>query len=195
MFYHLVRLCLVPLIRLFWLKRVSGVENIPAQGSAIIVANHESYFDFFCLAVICKRRIHFLATERFYKKPLWALLMTATGQIKVPESGISKDLLINSRKVLQSGELLGIFPEGTRSRSGKMGEAHTGAARLALQFNVPIIPVGINGAYEVLSPHDIIPKFQKIIEINVGGPISQPRGQDAKMFSNLMMRRIAALCY
>jgi len=196
MFYTMVRAVLIPIVRILWLKRVAGIENIPLNGPAIIVANHESYLDFFCLAVVCERRIHFMATEKFFKKPMWGLLMRMTGQIKVPENGISKEMLKESKAVLQAGELLGIFPEGTRSRTGKIGKAHPGAAKLALQFNVPVVPVGINGAYEILSPHDKFPKMQKIIELQVGEPIATSNFyRDADLFSNVMMRRIAALCY
>jgi len=121
--------------------------------------------------------------------------MRATGQIPVPATGISKSLLKESKKVLAAGEFLGIFPEGTRSRTGRIGLAHPGAAKLALQFNAPIIPVGIIGAYETLSPHDKFPKMEKIIEVNIGAPITNcNRKCDTEDMSNKIMQNIAALC-
>ena len=169
MFYWILKILLGPLVKLIWIKKVEGLENIPKNGPCIIAANHSSYFDFLSLVAVLPRRIYFLAGEVFFKKWWWSWLVRSTGQIKVDRE--SKDKTEVKRSVLfilNHGKVIGLFPEGTRSSDGKIGKTFTGVADFALQAKVPVIPIGIIGAYEVMSRHDKKPKFIKNIEIRIG---------------------------
>jgi 1-acyl-sn-glycerol-3-phosphate acyltransferase len=172
MVYLILKLLFGPIARLIWIKKVEGLENVPKKGSCIIAANHSSYFDFFSLTAILPRRIYFLAGEIFFKKWWWYPLVKFTGQIKVDRNSsdktqAKKEVLL----ILNQGKVVGIFPEGTRSSDGKIGKAFTGVAKFALEAKVPVVPVGISGAYETMSRHDKLPKLKKNIIIKIGKPM------------------------
>ncbi len=171
--YPILRGAFLPVIKGFWVREVTGLEHIPKEGGVIFAFNHQSYLDFLAFTVVCPRPIHFLSAEKFFSHILWAPLMKFSGQIKVERSTHDKQFLHESiRHHLSSGKAIGIFPEGTRSPSStEMLHAFTGVAKYAVHSRVPVIPVGIKGAHEVLSRHDKIPKFKKIISIHIGPPI------------------------
>jgi 1-acyl-sn-glycerol-3-phosphate acyltransferase len=172
MFYWIIKKVFGPIVRLVWIKKVEGLENIPKKGAFIVAANHSSYFDFISLISVLPRRIYFLAAEKFYKSAFWHPLVAGTGQIKVDrESPDKKEVYEKVFSILKRGEVLGIFPGGTRSADGKIGKTFTGVAKFALQAHVPVVPCGIAGAYEVLPRQDKHPKLKKIIKIKIGKPI------------------------
>jgi 1-acyl-sn-glycerol-3-phosphate acyltransferase len=172
MFYWILKILFSPFFRLIWIKKVEGLENIPQKGNYIIAANHCSYFDFFSLVAIWPKRIYFLAGEVFFQKWWWYPLVKFTSQIKVDRKDQDKEEVYSKVfSILSQKKILGIFPEGTRSANGKIGQTFTGVAKFALKAKVPVIPVGITGTYEVLSRHDKFPKFRKNIVIKIGKPI------------------------
>lgn len=171
--YFLVRKVFSPIIRLIWIKKVTGLENIPSYGPAIIAFNHQSYFDFVCFIAISPRNIHFLSAEKFFNHKLWRIIMKITGQIKVDRLNHDKHethKLVHEH--LDAGKLIGIFPEGTRAQDKTlMLKAFTGVARYSVYKKVPVIPVGIKGTFDIMSRHDKKPRFRKIVEIHIGKPI------------------------
>jgi 1-acyl-sn-glycerol-3-phosphate acyltransferase len=166
-------LTLGTLIRLVWVKKVEGFENIPKIGAIIAAFNHQSFFDFLCFISVSPRKIHFLAAEKFFTNPFWYLLIKLTGQIKVDRKKHGKDDLHETvLKHLQNGKMIGIFPEGTRSPHEKeMLPAFTGVAKYAMHGEVPVLPVGIKGTYNVMAKHDKKPRFKKIVTIHIGKPM------------------------
>ncbi len=170
--YRLLRITLVPLIKAIFIKSVSGKQRIPKTGPVIIASNHESYLDFLCFSSIAGRPVHYLAAEVFFQKPLWRLLMKMTGQIRVDRDNPNKaEVHSQALSVLKQGRAFGIFPEGTRSRSGKLQKSFTGIAKFAVKSRAPILPVGIINAYEVWPPGQHQPKLAKRIGIKIGEPI------------------------
>lgn len=171
--YPIVRLFLRPIIKTLWIKEVSGMENLPAEGPVIVAFNHQSYLDFLSFATICPRPIHFITAEKLFSHTFFGPLVRLAGQIKVERRSQEKNCLHDAVDWhLNSGKVVGIFPEGTRSHdSVEMLHAFTGVAKYAVKGKVPVIPVGIKGAYEVMSRHDKIPKLKKTISIHVGRPI------------------------
>ena len=170
--YWILKIFFGWIVRLIWIKNAEGIDNIPKNGACIIAANHSSYFDFISLIAVSPRRIYFLAAEKFYKSKLWYPLVAGTGQIKVERGSSDKtDVYQKALGVLQKNQILGIFPEGTRSADGKIGKTFTGVAKFALEAKVPVVPVGITGTYEILSRHKKFPKFKKNISIKVGEPM------------------------
>lgn len=168
--YFFIKLTLGTLVRTIWVKKVYGIENIPKTGSLIIVFNHQSFFDFLCFISISPRKIHFLTAEKFFSHILWSPLVRLTSQIKVERGKRDKrDLHALVYEHLEHDKVIGIFPEGTRSPdSDTMLYAFTGAAKFAIRKQVPVLPVGIKGTYDVMAKHDKKPKFKKIVTIHIG---------------------------
>jgi 1-acyl-sn-glycerol-3-phosphate acyltransferase len=163
-------------IRFLFIKKVTGKDNIPLKGPAILAFNHQSFFDFLCFSAIAPRNVHFLSAEKFFHNKIWRILMVLTGQIKVDRTSDNKSKMHQIVKNhITKGLLVGIFPEGTRSPFEKqMIKAFTGVAQFSLLHHVPIIPVGIKGTYQVLSKKDFFPKVKKIVEIQIGNALHFP---------------------
>jgi len=201
-FYFLLRQFLGPLVRLIWVRNVKGLENIPREGASIIAFNHSSYFDFICFIAVSPRNVHYLAAEKFFDSFLWRPLVQWTGQIKVQRTSKDKRVVHDSVfQHLKNGKMIGIFPEGTRSPDGYMLPAFRGVAMYATKAHVPIIPVGIKGAYEVMSRFEHFPRFKKIVEINIGEAVSFEKYFHIKLnkkahqiLTDGLMIKIAELC-
>jgi len=169
MIFWIIKNTLGFLIKLIWLNKVEGLENIPKEKGFIIAANHSSYFDFLMLSAVCPQRIYFLAGEVFFKKWQWKWLVKLTKQIKVDRNSKDKsESMREAIKYLKEGKIIGIFPEGTRSKDGEIHSFYNGAVKIAIKSEVSILPVGINGAYEIMSRFDKFPKFNKKCNINFG---------------------------
>lgn len=157
MLYALMKYVLLgPLLRLFFPCTVVGAENIPESGGAILAGNHLSVADSFFAPLHMRRRVTFLAkSEYFTDKGIKGLLkrwfFTGVGQVPIDRSGASsaQDALDTAVRLLRAGHLLGIYPEGTRSPDGKLYKGKTGVARMALEANVPVIPVAMIGTDKV----------------------------------------------
>jgi 1-acyl-sn-glycerol-3-phosphate acyltransferase len=139
--------------------RVEGIENVPLVGGAILAANHLSVSDQLFLGSVVDRQVHFWAKEEYFSMPgvtgkLMSGMMHGLGTIPVHREGGRAALhaLDAAVPVLQSGELVGIFPEGTRSLDGRLYRGRTGVARLAMEAGVPVVPVGFIGTANV-QPH------------------------------------------
>jgi 1-acyl-sn-glycerol-3-phosphate acyltransferase len=201
MLYWILKKILGPFVRLIWIKKVEGLENIPKTGSFIIASNHSSYFDFISLMAVCPHRVYFLVAEKFFKSKFWYPLVAGTNQIEVDRKNTDKkEVYQKVFSLLKMNSVLGIFPEGTRSPDGKIGKTFTGVAKFALGAKVPVVPIGITGTYEIMSRHDKWPKIKKIIEINIGKPIyfktyykKEPDGNTLRKITNEIMKGIKTL--
>ena len=171
--YPLIKRTVGPLVTRIWIDQVEGLENIPKEGPVVVASNHQSYFDFICFVAASPRKIHYLAAEKFYKNRLWKPVMNATGQIKVERTSHEKSEVYEKvYSALSQGEMIGIFPEGTRSANGEIQKPYTGVAKFALNAQVPVLPVGIIGTYNIMSRHDKRPKFRGAkAKIRIGKPI------------------------
>lgn len=200
--YTFIKLTLGTIVRLIWVKKVEGIENLPKDGPLIVAFNHQSFFDFLCFVAVSPRKIHFLSAEKFFSHILWGPLVKLTSQIKVERFSSDKgglhDLVYEH---LQNNKVIGIFPEGTRSPHEKeMLRAFTGVAEFAIRGEVPVLPVGIKGAYEVMAKHDKKPKFKKLVTIHVGEPMhfteyhkSKLDKKTFRLITNKIMIEIARL--
>lgn len=201
--YFIIRKIFGPIVRLIWIKEVSGIRHIPRYGPVIAAFNHQSYFDFLCFIAVSPRNIHFLSAEKFFDHKLWSPLMKITGQIKVVRGESERHPAVHNlvHEHLDASKFIGIFPEGTRAPDNeKMLRPFTSVARYAIFKKVPIIPIGLKGTFEVMSRHDHKPKFIKTVSIKIGEPIDLSHHDHEKVtreeyrkITNEIMLKIAEL--
>jgi 1-acyl-sn-glycerol-3-phosphate acyltransferase len=157
--------------RTFWnFKAEYPKGNIfPEWGPGILVGNHESHIDPFFYGAACHRRIRYMSKLDNFKTPIVRTLFNNLGAFKVdrenPERGWEK-----AKEVILGGEWVGIFPEATRSKDGTLGEFKTGAVRLAIEMQVPIVPMAVIGSRNALPKGNLVMKPTQVI-VRVGDPI------------------------
>jgi 1-acyl-sn-glycerol-3-phosphate acyltransferase len=185
------KIVLKPIFRFAWRVRTEGLEHVPTSGSAIIAPNHTSVLDSFFVPLVLRRRITNVGKAEYMDDWKTKLLFPAMGMIPIDRSGgdASQRALDASARILESGELFGIYPEGTRSRGGDLHRGHTGVARLALRTHSPIIPVGIVGSREVQPPDATLPRPFREVTIRFGEPIDACRYAD-RVSDPLVLRQI-----
>ena len=167
LFYlFLRRILLGPLINFIFRPWVKGLENVPTVGPALLVSNHLAFCDSVFLPLAVPRQVHFPAKSEYFTGPgfrgrLVASFFRAIGQVPIDRSGgsASEGAMRAGMKVLQRGELFGIYPEGTRSHDGRLYKGRTGVARLALEAKVPVIPCGVIGTDVVAPPGKVVASF------------------------------------
>jgi 1-acyl-sn-glycerol-3-phosphate acyltransferase len=143
--YLSVRACAMVLLRLWFRLRVSGVDNIPARGPAIIAPNHKNFLDPFFVAIVTRRHVRYMAKVELFGGPL-AWLLPRLGAFPVRRGGADAEALATARSILSSGGVVVVFAEGTRVQEPDvLGSPHHGAGRLALETGAPIVPAAISG--------------------------------------------------
>jgi 1-acyl-sn-glycerol-3-phosphate acyltransferase len=161
---------LAPPVKLFWLKRVDGLEHLAPDGPLILAANHSSFLDFALIVAVSPRRIYFLVEDFFYHIPVLAQLLRATGQVRVSKTQ-PLAAIEEAARILTRGDVLGVFPEGTRSWTGKPQKAFAGLGKMALDARTDIVPVAIIGAFEVYPRQRKLPRFKKICAVEFLEPV------------------------
>ncbi|MFF5973036.1 lysophospholipid acyltransferase family protein [Streptomyces sp. NPDC012769] len=182
MFYHVLKYVLLgPLLRLLFRPRVEGLEHVPEEGAAIVAGNHLSFSDHFLMPVVLSRRITFLAKQEYFTGPglkgrLTAAFFRSAGQIPVDRSGkeAGRAAIREGLGVLAKGELLGIYPEGTRSHDGRLYKGKVGVAVMALTAGVPVIPCAMVGTFEIQPPGRVVPRIRRVT-IRFGAPLDFSR--------------------
>jgi 1-acyl-sn-glycerol-3-phosphate acyltransferase len=132
--------------------RIEGGQHIPRTGPALLIANHQSFLDPILLGLCTSRPLRYLARRTLFKNPLFAWLIRALRAVPIDQEGIGKEGLRTILGELQAGEAVVVFPEGERSRDGKMVPLKPGIHLLIRRTQAPIVPVGIAGAFEAW-PH------------------------------------------
>jgi 1-acyl-sn-glycerol-3-phosphate acyltransferase len=149
--YRLLRLLFSLYLRTFHLLRIRGLHRVPADGPAIICANHTSYFDSMLLALCTRRQVHFLIYRSFYHHPVLGWFVRKCGAVAVAQSGNDKEAMAKALAILKGGGIIGIFPEGRLSTTGLPNPGKAGAVLLAAASGAPIVPVTIHGAHAVFA--------------------------------------------
>lgn len=173
----LARKIIGPLFRALFDVTVEGIENVPTAGPAVMCPNHLSVIDSFVLPAVLPRGIMYVGKAEYLDDWKTAKLFPAMGMIPIDRRGgdHAASALDTARSVLAGGGLFGIYPEGTRSRSGNLHKGHTGAARLAIETGAPIIPVGLLGTLDIQPPDQAMPKFFTEATVKIGTPIDVSR--------------------
>lgn len=202
MFYRLPQFLARFIFKIYFRLRVVGYKNIPAEGPCIIVANHTSFLDPLLICTVVPRIIHYITFAYFYYHPLLHWYLKRVYCVPIKQDGKDISALKQALRLLKKGELLGIFPEGKRSVTGSLMKGLPGTSLIALKARVPILPVGIQGAYEAFPKGSIFPK-PKPITVVFGEPLfiekhleidkNNPDALQEKA-TDLIMSKIAELC-
>jgi 1-acyl-sn-glycerol-3-phosphate acyltransferase len=180
--YWLMKYVLVgPWLRLFFRPWVQGIEHIPEDGPAILASNHLSFSDSVFLPLMVDRHITFMAKSDYFtgtgiKGRLIAWFMAGVGQVPVDRTGgrASEAAITTGMRILGGGHLLGIYPEGTRSPDGRLYRGKTGVARMALEAQVPVIPVAMINTRHIQPPGKLLPRIARV-GIRIGQPLDFSR--------------------
>ncbi len=192
--YSFIVAIIRPFVRVLYGLKVYGIENIPKNGGCIICPNHTSNADPVLLAITFPRQIYFMAKEELFKNKILGKLFKMVGAFPVERGKRDASAINTAEKVLNKGEQLGLFIEGTRSKTGDFLRPKTGCTMIAYKTKVPILPVCINGANEFKV------KVLKKNVIIIGTPIypenlnlSEGSGKEFREGSRLIMQNIKDL--
>jgi 1-acyl-sn-glycerol-3-phosphate acyltransferase len=175
--YQLSRLMIGPALHLLARTDVTGAENVPDSGGAILASNHLSVLDSFYLPLMLERPVTFAAKSEYFtgRRPVERVAgayLRATKQLSVDRAGAraAQDMLESALALINEGALFGIYPEGTRSPDGRLYRGRTGIGWLALHSRVPVIPVAMVGTEKLLPPGHRLPRPGRI-GIKIGKPL------------------------
>jgi len=182
LFYWFLKwIALGPMLRVVFRPRATGLENVPEEGPGILASNHLSYADWLFMPLTVPRRVSFVAKAEYFTGPgikgwLQKTFFSGSGQIPIDRSGANaaEGALISAKRVLDRGELFGIYPEGTRSHDGRLYRGKTGVARLALESGAPVIPVAVVGTDVVAPPGKKFGRFTRPV-VRFGKPLDFSR--------------------
>ena len=203
--YQLSRLVVGPFLHAYGRPRVSGLENVPASGPAILASNHLSIVDSVYLPLMVPRPVVFPAKAEYFtaKGPvgrLWAAYLRSTNQLVLDRADTksAQATLEAAVEILRSGELFGFYPEGTRSPDGRLYRGRTGIGWLALNSGAPVLPVAMFGTRKMMPPGTSFPRPAKV-QIKIGKPLEfghlagDPPGRARRVVADEVMRAIGEL--
>jgi 1-acyl-sn-glycerol-3-phosphate acyltransferase len=175
--YEVVHTVLPPVLKAIWRPRVTGLDHIPAKGGVIIASNHLSFVDSVVIPSVVARKVVFLAKSDYFngrgvKGTAQRWWFEGIGMLPVDRDNTQSaiDSLDTALEVLGRGEAFGIYPEGSRSRDGRIYRGRTGVAHLALTAGVPVVPVGLVGTEKIQPVGSTYPKVARI-SVAFGEPL------------------------
>jgi 1-acyl-sn-glycerol-3-phosphate acyltransferase len=186
-FYAFAKRIVSPILKKMYRVEVKGLEHFPEQGGVLLCSNHIDNMDPPILGVTCPRPISFMAKAELFNVPILSGIIKKLNAFPVKRGGNDREALRTGLKVLKEGKVLGLFPEGTRSKTGKLGKGLAGAGYFALRTNAQVIPCAIIGSYRI---------FQKV-KVIYGKPIDMSELREKKASpeeaTNLIMTHIQQL--
>lgn len=175
--YAVVRLLLVGFARVFWRLTITGRENIPTDRPFVLAPVHRSNVDFLLVSAVTRRRMRYMGKHTLWKIGWFGRFISALGAFPVHRGTADREALRRCIEVIQAGEPLVIFPEGTRQSGPEVQPLFEGATYVAARAGVPIVPVGIGGSERAM------PKGSRLIRpvrirMVIGAPLEPPSGDD-----------------
>ncbi|HUB76641.1 MAG TPA: lysophospholipid acyltransferase family protein, partial [Solirubrobacteraceae bacterium] len=143
--YWGVRALFQPFFLIYFRMRRTGMEHIPRSGPVILAANHRSFLDPFVIGTLTRRPVYYVAKKELFLHPLAGWLMSRLGAFPIDRGAGDVQAMDTARAILERGDCVVIFPEGTRTRPGPLGTPHRGVGRLAIQTGAPVEPVAVLG--------------------------------------------------
>lgn len=188
--YRMVQVTVATLLSSVSGIRVSGRQNLPPHGGALLVSNHVSHLDVFILGIPLHRPLNYVARSTLFL-PILGTLIRSVGGFPIQRDGMGAQGLKETLRRIKKGGIVVLFPEGTRSRNGDLGELKSGISVLAARARVPIIPAGIAGTFEAWPRSRAFP-LPHPIRIHYGPPIfpEDLEGLDTEAVTQLIRTRI-----
>jgi 1-acyl-sn-glycerol-3-phosphate acyltransferase len=171
--YRITWLFLLTVNKTLWRLTIRGKDKVPPTGPFVLAPVHRSFIDFALTSSITRRRMRYMGKDSLWKVSLFGKFISALGAYPVHRGGADREALKRTVEVLQGGEPVVIFPEGTRQSGPKVEELFEGAAYVASKVGVPIVPVGIGGSELALQKGKKLPRPVKVT-IVIGDPIMPP---------------------
>ena len=190
--FNFSRLLVLTICKFYFRIEFEGVWRIPPEGAMILAPNHVSYLDPLWVSIPIKRPMRYMTWDRMTRLPVLGPMMRAYGAFPVKVEIGDRAALRLSLEQLRSGGGLVIFPEGARTRTGRMMPFKPGVIRLALETGVPIVPVTILGGYRAFSPHHVFPRPSKL-KIVYHNPIKPSSPADASLCKEYMRGQAESL--
>jgi 1-acyl-sn-glycerol-3-phosphate acyltransferase len=206
--YPVIHAVVAPIARAVWRPTVEGVEHVPMSGPVLIASNHLSFTDSVVIPVVAPRKVVFLAKAEYFtgsgiKGRLSKAWFEGLGMVPVDRNDTRAALnsLDVALEVLGRGEAFGIYPEGTRSRDGRLYRGRTGVAHLALTAGCPVVPVGLTGTEDIQPVGSSRPRLGRVeVTVRFGEPITVageydgvPSGRARRELTDRIMTAIAGL--
>jgi 1-acyl-sn-glycerol-3-phosphate acyltransferase len=204
--YRTLHAAVPPLLRAVWRPVVEGVEHVPRTGAVILASNHLSFVDSVVIPAVAPRDVVFLAKAEYFtgtgvSGTLQRAWFEGLGMVPVDrdDSRAAIEALDTALRVLQQGKAFGVYPEGTRSRDGRLYRGRTGVAQLALQSGAPVVPVGLLGTQDIQPVGSRRPRLARVT-VRFGEPVEVAGrydgvapGRARREITDEVMRRIADL--
>ena len=185
LYWFLKYVVIGPVVKLIWRPWVKGAENIPKSGGALLASNHLSFSDSVFLPVVMRRRVTFLAKAEYFTTPgikgfFSRMFFSGIGQVPIDRrsAAAAAGALSAGARLLTEGQLVGIYPEGTRSPDGRLYKGKVGVARLAMEAGVPVIPVVMVDTDRVQPTGRRLPHLRPRPGVIVGQPLDFTRYQN-----------------
>lgn len=198
---YLMRATLGKVLLALYRTRFVGTENLPAEGGYIVAGNHVSYLDPILLWCGAPKPTHFMAKKELFDAPVIGWGLRRLWAIPIRRATADREAIGRATALLKHGEVIGIFPEGTRQRAGaegdaELGQAHAGVAFIAMHAGAPVVPVGISGTERALPRGSWFPRFPRVT-VSYGPPVRPEEFADLGRKERLeamtaeIMRRVA----
>ena len=176
MVYALAKVILTIVFRLIFRIKVTGAEHVPENGGIIICANHAHVFDPILVSIMLKRKMRFIAKKELFRNKAFAWIIRALGAFPVDREAADITAYKTAIKLLQNGEALLLFSQGTRQKTISISNNKSGVVFFGIKANAPIVPVGINATYKPFSK----------VHIQIGKPINLDKYSGAKLKTELL---------
>jgi 1-acyl-sn-glycerol-3-phosphate acyltransferase len=160
--YWVARIILVPFFRVYFRLEGIGSEHLPRSGPLLLASNHRSFLDPFVIGAIARRPVYYVAKRELFKSGPQAWFLNALGAFPIDRGAGDQDAMATAREILERGDCVVIFPEGTRVRPGPLGAPHSGVGRLALETGARVVPLAVIGTEDVRSGWRIRPRRVRI---------------------------------
>jgi 1-acyl-sn-glycerol-3-phosphate acyltransferase len=170
--YLVVRAILQPIFHVYFRMRRMGMEHVPRSGPVIFAANHRSFLDPFVIGTLTRRPVYYVAKKELFAHPVAGWLLSRLGAFPIDRGAGDQQAMETARRILERGDCVVIFPEGTRKRPGPLGQPRRGMGRLALQTGAPVVPVAVLGTEAVRRGWRIRPHR---VTLRCGRPLSFTR--------------------
>jgi 1-acyl-sn-glycerol-3-phosphate acyltransferase len=192
-FYQFARAVVLSVFKVVFRVRVVGKGRVPTQGAYILAPSHRSILDVPFAAYVTPRTVRFLAKDDLFRSSFGRKLFDALGAVEVERGTADRGAMRVLERVLERGEPVAIFPEGTRRSGPEITELFAGAAFLSVKFGVPIVPVGIGGSEHILPKGKVLPRIHRVA-VSVGEPLDPPvlEGRARRRAAKLLTEQLQA---